>query len=511
MLKKCAILGLAVLLVGGGALGWLLKQTRMEQAETARLKAKYSPNAEEYFNRYGRWRSLTPDEQNQLVLEMDKDRQTKSREQLAGEQQARLMVDLEKLAADEMSPGEIADFLYGPGWQQQVQEYKKQQEKKETARTVSIVCISIGGIISGGCILIWLVYGLVWLGRVIGARFARDAEQDVPTQSPTSELTDIHVAGPAAETDAQQRADNAKSQSFTSIPVPTEPAGSADRPQSGPEMLQEGFLPRTLGLHASARRATLTLRKAPADGALDTTLMSDEAGQDKPWSADSQWSVRPVPEEDYGQVVEDPRFRHEPAVSTLDREQHAPDASSSLKAQAVDLQKQLAEVKQMAQTMQQATLEQPSPINNTLKELAKQVGAIRDYAASQQDRVEKLQDGYDWGIIRTFCLRVIRCIDNVEKRIAEMEDGSEAVVHLEEVRDELLFALESSGVEQYEPEIHSDYRGQEKLAEAVKEKQPSNKADQTGRIAKVLRPGYRYIIDDENFKVVRTAQVKLFG
>jgi len=510
MLKKCAILGLAVLLVGAGALGWLLKQTRMEQVETARLKAKYSPNAEEYFNKYGRWRSLSPEEQNQLVLEMNKDRQTKSHEQLAGEQQARLGVDIEKLAADEMSPGEIADLLYGPGWQQQVQEYKKQQEKKETARTASIVCISIGGVILGGCILIWLVYGLVWLGHAIGAWFSRDADEDMQPQSPSPKLTEIHVTGPAVSADARQTADNTKSQVPISIPIPTEPAKSGDRPQSGPEMLQEGFLPRTLGLHASTRRATLTLRKAPADNSPDT-LMSDEAGQDKPWSADSQWSVRTAPEDNYGQVVEDPRFRHEQAVSTLNHAEHAPEVSSGLKAQADDLQKQLAEVKQMAQTMQQATLEHPSPINNTLKELAQQVGAIRDYAASQQDRVEKLQDGYDWGIIRTFCLRVIRCVDNVEKRIAETKDGSEAVIHLEEVRDELLFALESSGVEQYEPEINSDYRGQEKLAEAVKEKQPSNKADQAGRIAKVLRPGYRYIIDDENFKVVRTAQVKLFG
>jgi molecular chaperone GrpE (heat shock protein) len=510
MLKKCAILGLAVLLVGAGALGWLLKQTRREETETARLKAKYSLNAEEYFNKYGRWYLLSPEEQNQLVIEMERDRKTKSGEQLAGEQQARLLMDLEKLAADEMSPGEIADFLYGPGWPQQVEEYKKQQEQKEIARTASIVCISIGGVILGGCILIWLVYGLMWLWHAVGARLSRDTDEDEQVQSLPAELTEIHAASPDADTDDRQTPDNAKSQVPTSIPIPLEPSGSGDRPKSGPEMLEEGFLPRTLGLHTSARRATLTLRKAPTDNALDT-LMSDEAGQDKPWSADAQWSVRTMPEMDYGQIVDDPRYRHEPAVSTLDRGEHASEASNSLKAQAEDLQKQLAEVKQMAQTMQQATLEQPSPINNTLKELAKQVGAIRDYAASQQDRVEKLQDGYDWGIIRTFCLRVIRCVDNVEKRIAETGDGSETVVHLEEVRDELLFALESSGVEQYEPEIHSDYRGQEKIAEAVKEKQPCSKADEAGRIAKVLRPGYRYIIDDENFKVVRTAQVKLFG
>lgn len=510
MLKKCAILGLAVLLVGGGALGWLLKQTRTEQAETARLKTKYSPNADDYLNKYGRWHLLSPEEQSQLVLEMDRDRQTKSREQLAGEQQARLRVDLEKLAAyDEMYPAEITDFLYGAGWQKQVQEYKKQQEQKEIARTASVVCISIGGVMLGGCILIWLGYGLVGLGRAIGARFSRDAEKDIPTPPPAAELTEIHTDR-RAENPGVKAADSGKSQGLTSIPVPSKPAVSGDRPKTGPEMLEEGFLPRTLGLQPSARRATLTLRKAPEDNPFGT-LMSDEVAEDKPWSADAQWSVRTAPENDYGEVVADPRFRHEPAVATLDRETHAPELPNSLKEQAEDLQKQLAEVKQMAQTMQQATQGQPGPLNSTLKELAQQVSAIRDYAASQQGRVEKLQDGYDWGIIRTFCLRVIRCVDNVEKRIAEVEEGDEAAVRLQEVHDELLFALESSGVEQFEPEIHSDYRGQEKLAEAIKEKQPSNKPDQAGRIAKVLRPGYRYIIDDDNFKVVRTAQVKLFG
>ena len=183
-----------------------------------------------------------------------------------------------------------------------------------------------------------------------------------------------------------------------------------------------------------------------------------------------------------------------------------------LKEQADDLQKQIAEFKEMAQSVvQQATREQSEPLGSTLKELAQQVSAIREYAACQQDRVEKLQDGYDWGIIRTFCLRVIRCIDNIENRIENPPKDCPDLIYLEEVRDELLFALESSGVEQFRPEINSEYHGQEKLAEAIKEKQPAKKPEQAGRIAQVIRPGYRYMIDDENYKVVRTAQVKLFG
>jgi molecular chaperone GrpE (heat shock protein) len=75
----------------------------------------------------------------------------------------------------------------------------------------------------------------------------------------------------------------------------------------------------------------------------------------------------------------------------------------------------------------------------------------------------------------------------------------------------MVFALESSGIEQYQPEINSDYRGQEKYAEAVKQKEHCDNSKQKGKIAKVIRPGYQYIINEENIKIVRTAQVKLFG
>jgi molecular chaperone GrpE (heat shock protein) len=155
--------------------------------------------------------------------------------------------------------------------------------------------------------------------------------------------------------------------------------------------------------------------------------------------------------------------------------------------------------------------EVPKPIDNTLNDLTQQVSAIREYAANQQDRLEKLQDGYDWNIIRTFCLRVIRCVDNLENRIAKLAYKKAQKTHLEEVRDELIFALESSGIEQFEPETDTEYRGQEKYAEAVKDKLDCDDPEQAGKIAEVIRPGYQYFIDEENVKIVRPAQVKLYA
>lgn len=183
----------------------------------------------------------------------------------------------------------------------------------------------------------------------------------------------------------------------------------------------------------------------------------------------------------------------------------------SFKAQTQELEKKMAEFKQMAQAVQaKQVAEQGRPIEDSIKDLTEQMSAIRDYAADQQERVKRLQDGYDWNIIRNFCLRVIRCIDNLESRIEKLSSKKASTRALEEIKDELVFALESTGVEQFAPQVNSEYRGQERNAEAVKEKQNCDDPSLTGKIAEVIRPGYQYFIDEDNVKIVRTAQVKLY-
>lgn len=152
------------------------------------------------------------------------------------------------------------------------------------------------------------------------------------------------------------------------------------------------------------------------------------------------------------------------------------------------------------------------PVNTveSLEELTEQVSAIRDFAAAQQRQVEKFQDGYDWTIIKRFCMRIIRCIDNLELRISRKEASGADVEGLDEVREELLFALESSGVELFEPEPGSEYRGNERLLEAVREREPNNDPERSGLVAAIVRSGYKYVVSDNEEKIVRTAQVRLF-
>ena len=63
-----------------------------------------------------------------------------------------------------------------------------------------------------------------------------------------------------------------------------------------------------------------------------------------------------------------------------------------------------------------------------LTELTEEVGDSR--LAAQQDQMRKLQDGYDWMIIRRFCMRIIRCIDNVDDRMARLDTCEQCAAKL---------------------------------------------------------------------------------
>jgi molecular chaperone GrpE (heat shock protein) len=164
-----------------------------------------------------------------------------------------------------------------------------------------------------------------------------------------------------------------------------------------------------------------------------------------------------------------------------------------------------------AESAEMETLMTTEPLTRELTELTEEVSAIRQFAAQQQDQMRKLQDGYDWMIIRRFCLRIIRCIDNIEDHIALLESqGIDAAVYLEDIRDELIFSLESSGVEQFRPDLQIPFKGLEKYAEAVRERVETEDGNMVGCIAKVARPGYQYLLNDEDVKIVRCAQVMLY-
>jgi hypothetical protein len=395
---------------------------------------------------------------------------------------------LDKVTADEVDIRYLADIFSSDDWQQKLDEYNSQRQGKGLLIDTSAVFI-----LTGSAIFTWL---LLWLAvrfvyrRLFGFKDSsseamhQDDGENLQTQQGKHNI----VESQKGETDHQEGEQplNTKvlvsSGWFDFVKKPSD-RDKADRifsetnlaAQSSSGSSAEGF-----------KNVSVMFSDGQAMGSKKSLkLKGDRLNQRYKSLAKSRIVV---------EADED--------VAKLEK---------VLKAQSKSLEKQVAEFRQMAKTLKQMTLDRSQPFGDTIKELMQQVSAIREYAMGQQDRIKKLQDGYDWSIIRSFGLKVIRCIDNLEDRIEQFRNNDIETADLEEVRDELIFSLESSGIEQYKLEIDSDYNGQEKIAEAVKEKVGAPEPELKGKIAHLVRPGYRHFIDDENFKVVRTARVKLFG
>lgn len=520
MLKKSAILGLVLLLAGSAVLGWVLLERRTEQHRTASCRLKYSSEPDEYLRQYNQWLQLSPEKRAGLPLELNGFGQAKTKAQLKQEQQERLKADLDRLANGELNAHLFADVLYGEDWQSQVNKYKKRKELDEFILTGSVVCTSIGGTTFGWCLLLWtarlLIAGTSRLrGSSADGRSSRsETDDDGPPeadaidfeqqQKPLEQPSRIPLLGRIAKWElgelgksSQIQANSGRQNSKRNSPNARRPAVSqttlSTRTQSQADKHSTVSAKERLG-----GRSAKSAKKI-------AVVVSDEKSVElkkSPTPAMKKHNFSTAQRGLSGQKASHP--------ASAGRHESSPMLEESLKAKTDNLEKQMAQFRDMARSIQQTTLEHSKPLNGTLKELTDQISAIREYAAHQHERVEKLQDGYDWNIIRTFCLRVIRCIDNLESRIDRLSEKDVETEHLTEVKDELIFALESSGIEQFRPEVNSLYRGQEKCTEAVKEKEHCDDPKKAGKISKVVRPGYQYFINEGNVKVVRAAQVKLF-
>ncbi|MDH4240155.1 MAG: hypothetical protein OEW48_11380 [Phycisphaerae bacterium] len=551
MFKKYVKLGLLILVIGIAVLGWVLKENNKDQQRAAFYKSKYGSGPEEYLKQYNEWLQLPPEQRANLPWWLDKYGKNKTENQLQKEQQERLNADMDKLATGKKEANPFADILYGENWRNKLNEYKKQRRVRGYIFTGSIVCALTGGAIVTCCFLLWIYQILIKASSNLRKSVAvvsggQNTNKDKKTTQVVAKENIIFKAKAKANVEAERKSKPtveklAQAKAEARAKAITERKTKADEEKAAKAREKARAKLQTHEKVRAKVEAKTKVKEERTDKAESESREKEETGEkvgvsvedgktmdqhqerrglrrrdkkqtkalgNSDWNTYKQDSVNHtavlIPDEKSIELVES----LEKAAENVNVSNKTED---SLKEKTENLEKQMAEFRQMAEGVQQTTIENSKPINNTLSELAQQVSAIREYASSQQDRLTKLQDGYDWNITKTFCMRVIRCIDNLEKRISQLSEKDMEVVDLKEVRDEMLFALESSGVEQYEPELNSDYHGQEKFAEAVKGKESCDDKKQTGKIAEIIRPGYQFFIDEDNIKIVRPAQVKLYG
>jgi molecular chaperone GrpE (heat shock protein) len=500
MLKKSVVIALALLFIGVASHVWLLGEKRKEQQQSVRYRLKYASQYQQYLKQYNQWLQLPADERRPLPWGLSEDGNAKSKDQLLQEQRERLRADLDKLAAGQMQIYPFTDILYGQGWREEVEKYKTRKEFRESILTASILFTSVGGTIFAWCLLLLVARLLI----KTSSRLTKLSASGTGRLRKACRRYIIKAGAQHRQKDSGQEQQPHEQQAQVKKRSEVLTNSGWHNFQQTPETNlpdQRRMSPLQKALGAGSKRCPHETVKT-ADHAGNSTV--GETAQEQKTSDEAEKSAVLLTDR---QSVE----LEKPLALPQDAQEGSVNLDDLLKVQTENLEKQVTEFRQMAQSVQQTALEHSKPLENGLKELTQHISAIREYAAQQQNKMEKLQDGYDWNIIRTFCLRIIRCIDNLENRIAQLSKQNLETAQLEEVRDELVFALESSGVEQFKPRPNSDYRGQEKKAETVKDRHSCDDTNMHGKIAEVIRPGYQYVIDEENVKVVRMAQVRLFG
>ncbi|MGD9109916.1 MAG: hypothetical protein PVG93_03145 [Phycisphaerales bacterium] len=451
MSKKLLIIGLIFLSAGIAAMGWVIASEQKMQRQRDFYKNKYEAEADLYIEAYYKWLGLPETERDELPVRLGENRKSKSAAQLRTEQQERLIADIDKLATSNLEERRLANMLYGENWQNEVAKYKNSKKKERSILAGSIIVTSFGGVFTFCWIVVSLSQALIKLKKHCKSK-ALENKREI-SDAPRDDISET-----TRSTD--------------------------DEPQGNEKLLN-------------------VLLNCPN---YDSELAEYRDEESKQNNKQTEQQV----EVELNQVVE-----HKSSIERLYMDENSLRQAEQEKIQTSHLNLADAIRKRMlGSKTRQLEIKTDTPddsFHGTLEQLTAEVAAIRRYAAEQQDRVEKLQDGYDWSIIKNFCLRIIRCIDNLDNRIRKLITQGINVGILEEIRDEMVFALESSGIEQFTPQTNIEYKGQEKMAEAVKEREQIGDFRMSGKIAKVIRCGYRYSVDEENFKVVRAAQVKLYA
>ena len=503
MLKKCALIGLVLIFIGSFVLSRALEDKRMQQRQIALYKTKLVYDLDDYFRQYNQWLAKPPDSRGLLPWGLDKNGRPQNQTRLKQQQHERLRADIDKLLIREMDDCPFADILYGENWRRELEKYRTQKEERELILTASIACTSIGAIVFLWALLIWMVR-LIIIGlhrlRILVIRNFRYLRGKI-AQWHAKRRGEVQLKQPGNKDQTDKYSEVLASSGWQNFePALKSKRKSREKSKShcGPDD-DQGQSQKAIALSKRTRwylkdKDDKDQKCSSGDLAGETedfaVVVSAESADDSAGESKPATEKKNEKKDKSGCSVKDTK----PAGFSKLRDY-------SLKREDISV----------TRSLHKTEIGDSKPLENSLAELTRQVSAIREYASSQQDRVNKLQDGYDWNIIRNFCLRIIRCIDNLDGRIARLAQQDIDTTDIEEVRDELVFALESSGVEQFEPQIQSDYNGQEKFAEVVKEKQNSDNPALAGKIAEVIRPGYQYLIDEENAKVVRSAQVKLFS
>lgn len=144
-----------------------------------------------------------------------------------------------------------------------------------------------------------------------------------------------------------------------------------------------------------------------------------------------------------------------------------------------------------------------------LKNIEGSVAGVRDYLAEKSKDYQRMQEGYDYTVLKNFCKQIIRCVHRIETLSVSANAGERKI--LDGIRVDLIDLLDRNGVVRFEPEIGTDYSELRSSAEVLAQKELTTDEAKVGCVAGVVRSGFHYIYNDDQMRLIMPAQVKIYA
>lgn len=158
-------------------------------------------------------------------------------------------------------------------------------------------------------------------------------------------------------------------------------------------------------------------------------------------------------------------------------------------------------------------------IDRELKDIGGHLEAVRHLAEERGAEIERFREGYHFSVNRSLARGVIKAVDMLADFRRQLEDvhgaaGSEvladALLRFEAASAQLEMLLEANQIEAFWPEPGDPIEAASHRFEPIAVRASEDPA-QHGRVAEVRYPGWVLVRGDGDQRVVREAQVDVFG
>ena len=171
------------------------------------------------------------------------------------------------------------------------------------------------------------------------------------------------------------------------------------------------------------------------------------------------------------------------------------------------LNKGVQQLSQALVTHMQQLIQKNNSMETRIAEMTETFLTLQNSLDRKDLEIKRLKEGYDAGIFRKFLIRFVRVDQVIEDYKLEKPELAEDLNQIQRI---LVDAFEECNVERFSPEIGTDYRHSEGVADNPRVIKPESEDHRAYHITEILEDGYRLVLQD-GFDIILPARVKIYG